>query len=73
MSDVTKRVTAIQGIPVSPNTPTIGQVLQFSGATGVYLTGSIAEVLVYDGILNSSDRRLLEAYITTRYGIAIGS
>ena len=41
-------------------------------ATGVYLTGSIAEIMVYNGILSTSNRGLIEDYITSRYGIAIG-
>lgn len=38
MSDIKKRVTAIQGIPVSSTPPTVGQVLQFNGTEYVPTT-----------------------------------
>lgn len=38
MGDVKKRVTAIQGFPVSSTPPTIGQVLQFNGTEYVPTT-----------------------------------
>ena len=36
-----------------------------------YFTGRIAEILIYARHLTSTERHLIEAYLSTKYGIAV--
>jgi hypothetical protein len=36
-----------------------------------FLNGEIAEVIAYSGVLNTAERRIVENYLSARYGIAI--
>lgn len=42
------------------------------GAASSHMTGRIAELLVYTPVLSTTDRARVEAYLSRRYGIALG-
>lgn len=42
-------------------------------ATGLYWTGYIAEVIIYDSALSTGNRQGIEAYISAKYGISVAS
>jgi len=42
---------------------------QFGGGSYGSIDGSIAEVLVYSGVLGAADRDALRSYLRSRYGL----
>lgn len=47
----------------------IGRTIGYNGAT--YLSGDIAEFIVYNAVLSTNDRNLIGGYVQDRYGITV--
>jgi len=56
----------------TPNNLAAAQHVGWNSGSG-FLTGSIAEVIVYNGVLTLAQMQQVEAYLGGRYGISVGA
>jgi hypothetical protein len=68
----------LNGIELSSSTDTVqqplfsGLVIGGPGSQDYRFNGYIGEILIYNSVLSSSDRKKVEAYVSAKYGFGVG-
>lgn len=52
------------------NTSTSAVGARISGTYGMFFSGQIAEVIIYNAVLNSAQRRIISSYLAAKYNLA---
>ena len=61
--------TAYNALALSSHVYTVGS--RYTGSASKYLTGEIAEVILYDRLVSAAERNQIESYLAIKYGITL--
>ena len=67
---IAQNSTTTPRLPIKPGTTVIGSAYYADSLNGSFLTGDIAEILVYDNALSDSQMAQVHQYLSTKYNLA---